>query len=395
MVNIAVSLSGPSKSGKTVLVKKLISDDNLIPVSGAAVKEPEQLWEQVLQWMGAPASVSTSSQKSGSTQLGGTAGGSGDLFGFVKASAETRASATIGHQSTVTETDRSELIPQIIKEIADSDFVIFVDDYHYIDREVQFVLGRQIKALAENRVNVCVASVPHRADDVLRSNTELSGRVASIALGYWALSDLEVIAYRGFKALCIEFEDHVVNRLAREAFGTPQLMQLLCLNLCLELGVRETQREQRCIDVTKEHIVQALERTSDYADFSSVAHGLHSGPKERGTERKQFNFTDGTKGDVYRCVLLALRQDPPQTDFTYDDIMRRIREVSVGEAPVGSSVSNALAQMQTLSSSLSPNVPLIEWSENILSIVEPYFLFFLRASKKLDRINANYWEVQN
>ena len=41
---VVVSISGPSKSGKTVLVEKLVGKDNLIPVSGAEVQIGEDLW---------------------------------------------------------------------------------------------------------------------------------------------------------------------------------------------------------------------------------------------------------------------------------------------------------------------------------------------------------------
>src|SRR5262245_44878109 len=49
-----VSLSGPSKSGKTVLVERVVGKDNLIPVVGAGIREPDQVWTRVLDWMEAP-----------------------------------------------------------------------------------------------------------------------------------------------------------------------------------------------------------------------------------------------------------------------------------------------------------------------------------------------------
>ncbi len=48
------SLSGPSKSGKTVLVEKVVGKENLVPVVGAGVREPEQIWTRVLDWLEAP-----------------------------------------------------------------------------------------------------------------------------------------------------------------------------------------------------------------------------------------------------------------------------------------------------------------------------------------------------
>jgi hypothetical protein len=51
---VIVSLSGPSKSGKTVLVNKVIEPDNLISLSGASIKTADQLWANALAWMDLP-----------------------------------------------------------------------------------------------------------------------------------------------------------------------------------------------------------------------------------------------------------------------------------------------------------------------------------------------------
>src|SRR5689334_10152614 len=48
------SVSGPSKAGKTVLVQRVVGEGNLITVSGASVRAPDQLWERVLDWWGEP-----------------------------------------------------------------------------------------------------------------------------------------------------------------------------------------------------------------------------------------------------------------------------------------------------------------------------------------------------
>jgi hypothetical protein len=386
MSNMVVSISGPSKSGKTVLVRKILSEDRLIPLSGAAVKVPGDLWDQALEWMGVPVTTTSSKSTNVSLQVSGKASGSANVPLIAKGSVELGGQGSVGQQSTISEAARNSSFQQIIREIGGSDFVIFVDDFHYIDRGVQIDLGRQIKALSESKVRFCLASVPHRIDDAVRSNPELSGRVASVPLEYWSIEDLRIIAQKGMSALNVDLQNAVIDRLAAEAFGIPQLMQSLCLNLCLELGVRESRAQHERLDVTDQIISRTLERTSDFTDYSSVVQGLHSGPKERGQERKQFKLKDGSNGDVYRTILFSLKQDPPKLSFSYDVIMERIRQVCLEDSPVGSSVANALSQMEKLTTSLSPNVPLLDWNENVLGVVEPYFLFFMRASRKLDRI---------
>src|SRR5436309_5592308 len=59
-----ISISGPSKSGKTVLVNKVIEKDNLIPLTGSTIRSADELWSNALQWMDSPQSRT---EKTGST----------------------------------------------------------------------------------------------------------------------------------------------------------------------------------------------------------------------------------------------------------------------------------------------------------------------------------------
>ena len=96
---------------------------------------------------------------------------------------------------------------------------------------------------------------------------------------------------------------------------------------------------------------------------------LHIGAKTRGTDRKEHDLIDGTRGDVYRAILLA-----------------RVRQVCTDDAPSGSSVNAALGQMDTIAELLQPGVSPLSWDEPTLDIVDPYFLFFIRCSDKLAQI---------
>lgn len=73
-----VSLSGPSKSGKTVLVEKVVGRDFLITITGASVRSPDEVWTLVLDWMDSPTTISTSDKFGG--KVGATAGGAGTYF---------------------------------------------------------------------------------------------------------------------------------------------------------------------------------------------------------------------------------------------------------------------------------------------------------------------------
>jgi len=383
---IVVSISGPSKSGKTVLIRKVVPEDTLITVAGAGIESSDHLWDRVLGWMGAPSERTVTQQSNTQANIAGEAAGNAGIP-FV-AQGEAKASGGLSHSrgSEESKTYLRRGADQVIKEISNSSFVVFIDDFHYIKEELREEIGKEIKVAAENGVKIFTASVPHRADDVVRSNTELRGRVAAVDLAFWSENELKQIANKGFAALNVDLAPAISKRLAEEAFGSPQLMQAICLNLCYVLGIRETLPEHVRIDVSPDQLEETLLRTSTFTDFSKMVLALHTGPRTRGTERKEHTFRDGTKGDVYRSILLSVKSDPAKLSLSYEDILNRVRDVSIGEAPVGSSITSALEQMAFIATDLQPTNSPLAWDGDNLDITDPYFLFFVRCSAKLSDI---------
>ena len=150
-------------------------------------------------------------------------------------------------------------------------------------------------------------------------------------------------------------------------------------------NIRGKQAAQTALKISSEDLERTFERTAQWANFSSAVQTIHAGPKVRGSERKQFSFTDGSSGDVYRAVLLAMKEDPRLLTFTYDQIFERVRIICKDGPPTGSSVNSALSQAAAIAETVSQSA-LIDWDEDILTIVDPYFLFYLRCSKRLTRL---------
>ena len=378
-----VSISGPSKSGKTVLIKKVVSEKNLITILGAGVSSAENLWDHVLNWIGTPSE--TTDVSGTSTFLGSNAEISGKLKlpVIAEGGAKAEVSGAQTWNSGQSKTFKSGGLDQVIRIIGGSEFVVFIDDFHYIKTEVQNEIGKQIKAAAENGVKIFTASVPHRADDVVRSNPELRGRVAAVNLSYWTVQELLQISEKGFSALNTEIAPAVLKRFAEEAFGSPQLMQSICLNLCFVLNLNEPLKDEKRTDVSQQQISEILLQTSSFTDFSKMVVALHTGPRTRGTERKIHLFLDGSRGDVYRSILLAIKQNPAALSFSYDNVLTRVRAACISEAPVGSSISSALEQMQLIGQEIQPGTSPLSWSNDTLDIADPYLIFYLRSSDRL------------
>lgn len=390
-----ISISGPSKSGKSVLIERVVGVDNLIIVSGSQIDSTDSLWERVLDWMGAPSSASSNI---GSASLSGKSstleGGVGVPMGIAKGSlsAGTRSSET-NSTGSAKNYNRSGLT-QVEKEIGGSPYCVLIDDFHYIATDLQVSIGKQIKTASEKKIRIIAAAVPHRSDDVVRSNAELRGRTKNIDTEFWKDSELCEIANLGFHELNMHLSVSLIQDIARNACGSPQLMQRICLNICQSLGVTSKYLVSRYVADNEIDLRSVLAVTSTSTDYKSLLQTLHGGPKTRGQERKPFNFKDGSRGDVYRAILLAVKLDPPKMELPYPELMDRIKAICIDETPTGRSVSEACGQMSDFAKEDKASDRAIEFDIDteieVFHVADPYWLFYLRCSDKMQTL-AKEW----
>ena len=382
---MVVSISGPSKSGKTVLIEQVVGKDCLISISGAGIKTPSDLWNSVLDWMESPYEMRETlkhTDKVG-TEIGVSGGAS--VFGFAKAEAGAKGKLDSENGTEKHTTHQRTGASQVVREIANSDYVILVDDFHYIPRAMQGEVARQIKDVVRQKVKICAATVSHRGDDVMRANPELRGRLQTIDLPYWEISDLKKIATTGLSKLNTQINEKSLEHLTKEAAGSPQLMQLICLQMCFVKNLRSKPLSSVNIEIYEQDLSAIFEQTSTSTDFRSLFNVLDCGPKLRGKERKIYKFKDGSSGDVYRCILKGIAADPPTLSFNYDSLVTRTRSICTDEFPSGSSLSGSCAQMIKLAQDNFPNERAIDWDaeKEVLDIPDPYLSFYLRWSGRL------------
>ncbi|WP_353207010.1 hypothetical protein [Sphingorhabdus sp.] len=385
-----ISISGPSKSGKTALVKNMVGEDNLIQIYGTQIEAAGDLWKSILDWIETPTTVSTSSGATESVVPNISTSARIGVPALAEVTIGGRVQTTTAANSNSTATMNNQGMAAVSREIANSDFIVFVDDFHYIAREMQEAVGRQIKTGSDAGIRFCIASVPHRSDDVVRSNHELRGRTVNIDTSYWSESDLTKIPELGFRELNVTVDDIVFARLAKKSCTSPQIMQALCLELCFDKKIKERFEERADISVSEDDIKDVLEKTSTRTDYSSLLRQMHAGPRVRGTERKEFHFVDGSMGDAYRACLLAIKADPPTMSYNYHQILERISAVCVDEKPSGSSLTESLKQISGFAEQMHATQRIVEWdpdaASGTFSIIDPYFLFFLRSSDLIERL---------
>lgn len=379
-----ISLAGPSKSGKTVLIEKVVGAKNLIKISGAEINERD-LWDLVLDAIGAPEhEKGQKTNKSSQTTEGINAFEFG-VPNIAKNTSTIRAGNTTETSNQIEYLNRRNSYSEIAKTVLSSK-VLLIDDFHYITQEKQKVIAKQIKHISEDyKGKICVAQVIHKGESIIRSNPDLSGRVSNIDFKYWQIKDLIEIAH-GFELLGIQINDAAIKAFADESAGSPQLMQLICLNACNFIGVTEKLDTPKKFNLDLDQINKIISTAIRHVQRKVIYTILSKGPDERGNPRSIFKAYDGNSSDIYQGILLSIALDPPKLAISRDELLKRIYKIignnSLPASTITRSVKQHLISLQTKHNDSQPEearIDYFDWDdESGLHIEDPYFLFYCR-----------------
>jgi hypothetical protein len=204
----------------------------LIHVFGAEVRSGADLWQRVLSWMDAPSTVVEQISDSRANRVAAEVSAKGSVL-LAEAAGKGSFDSTGTRLRSVSNTRSDASLARVVRDIAKSEYVVFLDDFHYIPPgAAQEDVAKQLKAAGEQGIKICTATVPHRADNVVRNNPELRGRLAQVDTTFWMPTELVEIAKAGFAKLLVQLPVSKMMDLAREACGSPQLMQRIYLDVC-------------------------------------------------------------------------------------------------------------------------------------------------------------------
>ena len=144
------SLVGPSKMGKTILCEKVIGFDNIVEVSGADFNNELDFWAIIAAKVGLPYAGEITTE---------------------------RESVQKDFKETDSNNEKYVLSKdKIIQYYKENQKVLVIDDFHYASSKMQMKMAQQLKDAIRRELKVVVVSLPHRSDDAIRRNADLSGR---------------------------------------------------------------------------------------------------------------------------------------------------------------------------------------------------------------------------
>ncbi|WP_185753717.1 hypothetical protein [Selenomonas sp. AB3002] len=372
-----ISITGGTKTGKRVLCIKVVGAGQCVVINGSEVNKPEDFWQYIAEALEIPEEiqVSLSQQESEGTKFAASAKAA--LFNLLSTSIATGQDSTqTSGQNTLKKLRRSNAL--IMNALIKSGITLVIDDFHYIDKETQLYLARVLKAQIFHGLRAVLLSLPHRADEAIRLNPDLIGRVSFIELAPWSKSDLEQIGRKGFALLGMEIGDEALDMLASESALSPQLMQENCFNLAFAMRGQERA-------ITLEDVRAAFHDTvTEYKHYQDVVAQILEGPSKGRSRRRLYKNKDGREGDIYDIFLLGISDDPPMLKFSLEEIQRRIKKViAENEAmPAPLNLSKTAKNVEKIVKEAMPNADTLDWKEGELYILDPFLLFYLRWSRE-------------
>jgi hypothetical protein len=380
-----LSLSGPTKCGKTVLLKSVLSSSSTeaIWISGGDIASIDSFWNGLADMLGIYTGESAARTQTNVNATGSDIGAKVSPFGVgVEGSANSRQEST---ESDEWSRSRSRSPVMAVKEaLSKNPPVIVIDDFHYIDPGVQGRIIRGIKDLVFDGLPVVIASVPHRAFDAVRVEKEMTGRVEQLPIAFWSTDELMGIAQEGFDALnLIDDNEMIAHRLADESFSSPHLMQDFCLQLCKVNAVTETAAKPARLSPPEwESFFRDRASNTSKAAFDLLARG----PRQR-ADRIQRQLTGGRVTDIYGAVLIAIAETGPLTKLTYEELRASLRDVMAEDPPQRHEVTRVLEEMSKIARDQIEGEPVVDYDSGYatLHISDPFFAYYLRWGVRANR----------
>jgi hypothetical protein len=376
-------ITGPTKSGKTVLVRSVVP--GALNISGGDLLTADAFWSDIVDGLGinTEEAVEEKNLETTATSKKGSAGIRPAGVGIGGERANTSESGTQRSVSTSRIRDPRRAAKAALRE---AKVPVIVDDFHHIEPDIQRQIVRGVKDLVFDGVPVIFVAVPHRAADIVRAEREMRNRVESLQITPWSQQELEDIAARGFDALNIACPEVLSEKLANESYSSPHLMQNFCLQICKLNDIRETLQERTNMTVP-ESLNPFFKTIAGQEGEDEAYRRLAQGPRHR-TDRKRRTLKTGEVTDLYGVVLAAIAETGPKTEIDWTEIRTALRKVMTDDPPRKAEYTNALEHMSKIARELVweeghdrfVGDPVLEFDQTLdkLHISDPFFAFQLR-----------------
>lgn len=369
-----IAVAGPTKSGKTVLTRKVIPPSESIWIEGAHISDIEGFWNGVLAATGiaSPTSKSSTQTTDDTSELELTAGFKPAGIGAEGKTKETTKQSA-GH--TLVSSLQTSKAQSAIAGLLKINKSLVIDDFHYITPEIQTAIIRGLKQAVFDGLSVVLILIPHRMHQAASAEMDVDGRTHTIRIPDWQDKELFAIAEIGMRELAVRIHATTIETMVRESFRSPHLMQDFCSLICADCNIWETNKGPlKTVVFTNgaEDFFKRFSKTLSPETFRA----LQRGPER--TNRIERSLKAGGSCDTYEAILLALQKLDVMNPIRWIALRQSLQDILV-DTPEQHEVTRVLEKMDEIAKSRNGE-PVIDYvkEQRELYLVDPFFRFYLR-----------------
>ncbi|MBX3694457.1 MAG: ATP-binding protein [Steroidobacteraceae bacterium] len=255
-----VTVTGQTKSGKTVLTRRVLPPESAIWIDGGTVSEEDDFWQTILEQLDIFQTTERNEERSSTTGGEVKVGATGSIF-VAKVEGEAAVAHERGKASGSSGSRTVSARVAALGGLKESKRALVIDDFHYLPKDMQGSIVRALKPLIFDGLPAAIIAIPHRRYDALKVEKEMTGRISPIQIPMWEHDELVFISKTGFGLLNYALSDDVSSRLADEAIGSPHLMQDFCRGICRRLDLVATDVPST-LSLTERLIINAIFRVN-------------------------------------------------------------------------------------------------------------------------------------
>jgi hypothetical protein len=369
-----IVIHGASKQGKTCLRKYHLNENDYVVIQCTRDSLKASLYEMLLKHAGIKCEVSESKTLSGSRKLHATVSAEAKIPLIAEGSVDGGLESEKGHEN-VMEVKDFEIDPEdandvvrVLKAAAFKKYVV-IEDFHYLDEEVQQALAFDLKVFHEMSGFVfIVVGVWLEANKLTLYNGDLSGRIATINADHWEPVHLQEVINAGTALLNISVAEAVQKLIVDGCQGNVGLLQEVCYRLCEKYQIWKTQ--DGMVDVGSE------------ADVTEM---LRAVAEEQASRYRNFlaRFSEGlgeTQLEMYKWIgyaVVAASSEELRRGLRPNVIFNRIRpRHPAGDSLQHNNVTQALERVGKVQFKHKLQPLIFDFSNGELVVVDANFLVF-------------------
>jgi hypothetical protein len=275
--------------------------------------------------------------------------------------------------------------------------VLVFDDFHHLEHATQNALVSTFKPLLFEKIRIIVITLTNNHRLIININPDMVGRVRELKIPFWTYAELEEIPVQGFKKLKCSPSEFLLRSIVRESYYNPYITQELCLAYCEKYSILRTEPTKKHIDLPKAEYAQFFSTVFNggldpYAYYSRITKAI----KQRGKKRSAYTLRTSILTvalDIYYLILHFLVNADLTKSYATEDLFHWVSKLKITSStkPSYSQCKQALIRLARAAKPLDsePKVePAFVFRDNELTVLEPFFIYYLRWKLNLQPLTA-------